>query len=530
MTCIAGILVLPLAVILQFNLHEYTDTWQHLLDHVLIDYVKNSLKLAIGVALGTFIIGVPTAWLCALYQFPGKRLLEFLLLLPLAMPAYIIAYTYTGILDFAGPIQTYLRTTFDWAYGDYWFPEIRSLSGAIIMFSFVLYPYIFLLTRSTLAAQSANITHVAQSLGAGNLERLTLVILPLARPAIVAGVMLALMETLADYGTVQYFGIDTFTTGIFRTWFGFGEAQTAAQLSSLLMLTVFALFLFEKSSRKRIRYHNSSNTQHKNQCLLLHGQYALFASIVCFIPALLGFIIPFVQLSLWAIDTFDKMVDQVFWQMAINSFYVAACAALLTVTAALILAYGQRSSKNSLVLGLINLCTMSYAIPGTIIAVGTLIIFTHVDNFVIDFLQTQFGVNSGLIFTGTIFALVFAHTARFLSLGLQSVGASLSKINQSMDEAASLLGQSPLSTLRKIHIPLIRSGLLTATLLVFVEVMKELPATLIMRPFNFNTLAVRAYELASDERLADASTAAIAIVMAGIVPVIILNLTANRND
>jgi len=216
--------------------------------------------------------------------------------------------------------------------------------------------------------------------------------------------------------------------------------------------------------------------------------------------------------------------------MAINSFYVAACAALLTVTAALILAYGQRSSKNSLVLGLINLCTMSYAIPGTIIAVGTLIIFTHVDNFVIDFLQTQFGVNSGLIFTGTIFALVFAHTARFLSLGLQSVGASLSKINQSMDEAASLLGQSPLSTLRKIHIPLIRSGLLTATLLVFVEVMKELPATLIMRPFNFNTLAVRAYELASDERLADASTAAIAIVMAGIVPVIILNLTANRND
>lgn len=527
---IAGILVLPLVVILQFNLHDYTDTWQHLIDYVLIDYVTNSLKLAFGVAFGTFIIGVPTAWLCALYRFPGKRLLEFLLLLPLAMPAYIIAYTYTGILDFAGPVQSYLRVTFDWAYGDYWFPEIRSLGGAIMMFSFVLYPYVFLLTRSTLAAQSANITHVAQSLGASSIERLTLIILPLARPAIVAGVMLALMETLADYGTVQYFGVDTFTTGIFRTWFGFGEAQTAAQLSSLLMLTVFALFLFEKSSRKRIRYHNSSNSQHQNQCLPLHGKQALMAAIICFLPALFGFIIPLIQLSRWAVDTFDKMVDGMFWQLAMNSFYVAASAALLTVAVALILAYGQRSSKNKLVLGLINLCTMSYAIPGTIIAVGTLIIFTSIDNFVIDYLRTQWGIDSGLIFTGTIFALVFAHTARFLSLGLQSVGASLNKINQSMDEASSLLGQSPFSTLRKIHIPLIRSGLLTATLLVFVEVMKELPATLIMRPFNFNTLAVRAYELASDERLADASTAAIAIVLTGIIPVIILNLTANRND
>ena len=527
---IASLMVMPLLVVLQFNLQGHTPTWQHLLDYVLWDYISNSLQLAVGVALGTFIIGVPTAWLCALYHFPGKRYLEFLLLLPLAMPAYIIAYTYTGILDFAGPVQTALRDHFDWSYGQYWFPEIRSMGGAIAMFSFVLYPYVFLLTRSTLIAQSHNLTHAAQSLGANSLERLTLIILPLARPAIVAGLMLALMETLADYGTVQYFGIDTFTTGIIRTWFGFGEPQTAAQLSSLLMLVVFMLFMFEQHSRRRIRYHNTSNSCHATAPTPLTGGAAILAMTICLIPVLLGFIIPVVQLSQWAINTASRMLDANFWQLAFNSLLLALCAALVTILAALILSYGKRSIRNKAVQGLINLCAMSYAIPGTIIAVGTLIIFTQLDHTLINVLKSGFKIDSGLLFTGTIFALVFAHTVRFLSLGLQSVGASLAKINQSIDEASSLLGHSPFATLRHVHMPLIRSGLLTATLLVFVEVMKELPATLIMRPFNFNTLAVRAYELASDERLADASSAALAIVVTGIIPVILVNLSINKND
>ena len=526
---ISSMIVLPLLVVLQFNFQPRTDTWQHLLDYVLIEYVKNSLILAIGVAIGTFIIGVPAAWLCAMYQFPGKRLLEFLLLLPLAMPAYIVAYTYTGILDFSGPLQTYLRSIFDWGYGDYWFPEIRSLGGAIAMFSFVLYPYVFLLTRSTLIVQSSNVIDVARSLGASGVERLFSIIIPLARPAIAAGVTLALMETLADYGTVQYFGVDTFTTGIFRTWFGFGEPGTAAQLSSILMLTVFILFLLEQRQRKRIRYHNPSNTSRVSHQHRLHGVHATQAIIACALPPLFGFLIPFIQLASWGINTAETMIDKQFWTLAWNSFLLAASAAIVTIMIATILSYGRRTTKNSLLKWLINLCAMGYAVPGTIIAVGTLIIFTSIDNWVINFLRQNFQVNIGLIFTGTIFALIFAHTVRFLSLALQTVGASLSKINHSMDEASRLLGNNLFTTLRSIHLPLIRSGLFTAALLVFVEVMKELPATLIMRPFNFNTLSVRAYELASDERLADASTAALAIVLTGIIPVILLNISIKAN-
>ncbi len=523
------IITLPLLVVLQFNLHPRTDTWQHLLDHVLFEYIKNSFLLAIGVAIGTFIIGVPAAWLCALYSFPGKRILEFLLLLPLAVPAYIIAYTYTGVLDYSGPIQSYLREVFAWGYGDYWFPEIRSLGGAITMFSFVLYPYVFLLTRSTLIVQSSNVIDAARTLGASNIERFFTIIIPLARPAIAAGITLALMETLADYGTVQYFGVDTFTTGIFRTWFGFGEPATAAQLSSLLMLTVFVLFILEQRQRKRIRYHNTNNAAQKNLPTKLRKSSAVLAFVACFIPPLVGFIIPMLQLSDWAFKTASATVNSEFWILAFNSFMLAASAALLTLFIATILAYGKRASQNSLIQGLINLCAMGYAVPGTIIAVGTLIIFGKLDNWLINFLSSEFGINSGLIFTGTIFALVFAHTVRFLSLGLQTVGASLSKINHSIDEASRLLGNNLITTLCSIHLPLIRSGLLTAALLVFVEVMKELPATLIMRPFNFNTLAVRAYELASDERLADASTAALAIVFTGIIPVILLNISIKAN-
>lgn len=518
-------ITLPLLVVLQFNFQPRSETWQHLLDHVLLEYIKNSMALATGVAFGTFIIGVPAAWLCALYSFPGKRLVEFLLLLPLAVPAYIIAYTYTGVLDYSGPVQTYLRTVFNWHYGDYWFPEIRSLGGAIAMFSFVLYPYVFLLTRSTLIMQSSNVIDAARTLGANSVERLLTLIIPLARPAIAAGITLALMETLADYGTVQYFGVDTFTTGIFRTWFGFGEPATAAQLSSILMLTVFVLFILEQQQRRRIRYHNPSNVAQQNNPASLSGRYALFAFIACLIPPLFGFIIPVLQLGYWALNTAGTMLNREFWSLAFNSFFLAASAAMVTLLIAIILAYGKRASHSLLVNSLINLCAMGYAVPGTIIAVGALIIFGKLDNWLITSLDNTFNIDVGLIFTGTIFALVFAHTVRFLSLALQTVGASLSKINHSMDEASRLMGNGLFSTLRNIHLPLVRSGLLTAALLVFVEVMKELPATLIMRPFNFNTLSVRAYELASDERLADASTAALAIVFTGIVPVIILNLS-----
>lgn len=526
---IACIITLPLIIVLQYNLHPRTETWQHLFDYILLDYVRNSIFLGIGVALGTFIIGVPAAWLCALYQFPGKRILELLLVLPLAIPAYIIAYTYTGLLDVSGPVQTSLRDWFNWQYGDYWFPEIRSLGGAIAMFSFVLYPYVFLLTRSSLSNQCANYINASRLLGATAWQRLLTIIIPLSRPAIAAGVMLALMETLADYGTVQYFGIDTFTTGIFRTWFGFGEPTTAAQLASLLMLFVFALFIMEQHSRRRLRVHNANIQQRQTTLLTLTGSQAWLAVIACFLPILFGFIIPFILLSNWAIATASTMIDAQFWLLAWNSFYIAAAAACVTLITAVILAYGKRNNPHPLIRGLVTLSAMGYAVPGTVIAVGALIMLTQVDHWLISMFKHTFDINAGLILTGSIVALVFAHTVRFLSVSLQTVNSSLSKINYSMDEASRMLGKNSLFTLRNIHLPLIRSGLLTAVLLVFVEVMKELPATLILRPFNFNTLAVRTYELASDERLADASTAALAIVLTGVIPVILLTLSIRAN-
>ena len=525
---IAALIILPLLIVLQFNLHARSDTWQHLIDSLLWDYVKNSILLGLGVAFGTFIIGVPAACICALYRFPGKGLIELLLLLPLSMPAYIIAYTYTGMLEVGGPVQQLLRDSFDLSYGEYWFPEIRSLEGAIVMFSFVLYPYVFLLTRSSLLNQSANIVDAARLLGASRWQCYSSVILPLARPSIAAGVILVLMETLADYGTVQYFGISTFTTGIFRTWFGYGEAVTAAQLSSLLMAAVFMLFLVEKYLRGRIRFNGNTSAERSRKVLTLHGKAAAAAISLCLIPAIFGFIIPLLQLISWAIETADEMLDAHFWQLTWNSLLLAISAAALTLVIATILAYARRISKSTLLKSMINLCAMGYAVPGTVIAVGAIILLSSVDNWLIDTLREQFSIESGLLLTGTIFALVFAHTVRFLSLALQTVDASLSKISHSIDEASRLLGNSIGQTLRRIHVPLIGGGLLSAALLVFVEVMKELPATLIMRPFNFNTLAVRAYELASDERLADASTAALAIVMTGIIPVILLNISIRK--
>ena len=525
---IAALIILPLLIVLQFNLHARSDTWQHLIDYLLWDYVKNSILLGLGVAFGTFIIGVPAACICALYRFPGKGLIELLLLLPLSMPAYIIAYTYTGMLEVGGPVQQLLRDSFDLSYGEYWFPEIRSLEGAIVMFSFVLYPYVFLLTRSSLLNQSANIVDAARLLGASRWQCYSSVILPLARPSIAAGVILVLMETLADYGTVQYFGISTFTTGIFRTWFGYGEAVTAAQLSSLLMAAVFMLFLVEKYLRGRIRFNGNTSAERSREALTLHGKAAAAAISLCLIPAIFGFIIPLRQLISWAIETADEMLDAHFWQLTWNSLLLAISAAALTLVIATILAYARRISKSTLLKSMINLCAMGYAVPGTVIAVGAIILLSSVDNWLIDTLREQFSIESGLLLTGTIFALVFAHTVRFLSLALQTVDASLSKISHSIDEASRLLGNSIGQTLRRIHVPLIGGGLLSAALLVFVEVMKELPATLIMRPFNFNTLAVRAYELASDERLADASTAALAIVMTGIIPVILLNISIRK--
>ena len=519
---VALLLALPVLVILTNVLTGQANVWQHLIDTVLTDYISSSLLLMLGVGTGSLLLGVPTAWLTSVCRFPGHKWLAWALLLPLAVPAYIIAYTYTGLLDFAGPVQTLIRDLTGLSYGEYWFFEVRSLPGAIVMLSLVLYPYVYLMSRAAFLEQSANTLEVSRSLGYSHTRSFFKLALPLARPAIVAGVTLALMETLADYGTVKYFGVASFTTGIMRTFNGFGDAAAASQLASVLLLFVTCLILLERYSRRRISYHSSGIRKASNRKIELNKKQGVLAALVCFLPVFLGFIVPGLQLTYWAIFS-SEGIDSSFIQLAWNSLYLAALAALIAVVLALILAYASRLNKRKAVQASVTVAGLGYALPGTIIAIGIIIPFAWLDHKIIAWVQEVFEVRFGLILSGTLFALLFAYTVRFMAVSLGAVQSGLGKITPSLDAAGRSLGYKPMDVLRKIHLPLMKSSVLTALLIVFVDVLKELPATLILRPFNFNTLAVRAFELASDERLADAAPASLMIVLVGLVPVILLS-------
>lgn len=520
---VALVVALPVLTVFGFVLQPATEVWQHLAATALRDYVVNSLLLMAGVGAGTLVLGVSTAWVTTTCEFPGRRLFEWALLLPMAIPAYIIAYTYTGLLDFAGPVQGGLRAAFGWGYGDYWFPNVRSLPGAIVMLSLVLYPYVYLLARAGFLEQSVRVLEVSRTLGASPLYTFLWVALPLARPAVIAGLSLALMETLADYGTVQYFGVNTFTTGIFRTWFGLGDAGAAAQLSALLMGFVLILIVVERWSRREARYHHTGSPHRSLSRHRLGGWRRAVALGVCLVPLVLGFLLPAGQLLVWTLRTAPAMVNAEFARLLGHSLALAASGALVTLTLGLFMAYGKRLHGNRLVSSAVRFAGMGYAIPGTVIAVGVMIPFAWLDNSIDSWMRAHYGLSTGLLLSGTLAALLFAYLVRFLAVALQAVESGLARIRTSMDEAARSLGYRPVEVLRRVHAPLMRSSLLTGALLVFVDVLKELPATLVLRPFNFNTLAVRAYELASDERLADAATASLAIVLAGIIPVILLS-------
>jgi iron(III) transport system permease protein len=517
-----------MAVICASLLRDYSPAWQHLADTVLLDYLSTSFLLMLGVGVGTFLLGVSAAWMSAMCEFPGRRWLSWALLLPMAMPAYIIAYTYTGILDFAGPLQSALREATGWGYGDYYFPEIRSTGGAIAMLSLVLYPYVYLITRVAFAEQSTAVLEASRSLGRGPWRTFFTVALPLARPAIVAGISLALMETLADYGTVEYFGVSAFTTGIFRTWYGLGELTTAAQLAACLMLFVFGLIILERYSRARMRYHDRG-VQTAPRRILLPPLAGGLCSLFCLTVIACGFIVPVVQLLWWAVQSWQPETLSQLTDLIYNSFTLALVAALLALFVALLLAYGQRLHPGRLERLAVRTAAIGYAVPGTVIAVGVLIPFGWLDNRIDALSSDWFGRGTGLLLSGSLAAVTFAYVVRFLSVSVQTLESGLSRIKPSIDESARVLGRTPAQVLRDIHLPMLRGSLLTALLLVFVDVLKELPTTLILRPFNFNTLAVRAYELASDERLSDAATPALTIVLISLIPVILLSVSIGRS-
>jgi iron(III) transport system permease protein len=513
---------LPVIVVLGFLAAPFGDVWRHLADTVLLRYVVNTVWLLLGVGASVLVTGVATAWLVTMCAFPLRRLFEWALMLPLAVPGYILAYTYTGLLDVAGPVQSSLR---DWGVlaPGAWFPPIRSLGGAIAMLGLVLYPYVYLLARASFLQQSVAALEVSRTLGRGAWHSFVHVGLPLARPGIAAGLALALMEVLNDFGTVQYFAVDTFTTGIYRAWLAMGSPAAAAQLSAALMAFAVALVILERASRGEASFHHTGARYQRLPGYRLRGWRAAGAVFVCAMPVLIGFAIPGATLVRWAAGSADEVLDTRLFGYAMNSLILATASAGLITAVAVAVAYALRLRPRPWAIAAARLATMGYAVPGSVIAVGVLLPFAWFDNALDRWMRETFDVSTGLLLSGTIAAVLFAYLARFFAVAFNGVEAGLAKITVGMDAAARTLGLGPGRTLLRVHLPMLWSSVLTAGMIVFVDVMKELPATLIIRPFNFDTLAIRAFAMASDEQLRAAAVPSLAIVIAGILPVILIS-------
>ena len=519
---VAALIVAPILAVVGNIFGPGESTWAHLASTVLPGYLVNTGLLLVGVTWGVVSIGVLSAWLVTAYRFRGQRILEWALILPLAMPAYVMAYAYTDWLQFSGPVQSALRAATGWQAREYWFPEIRSLYGAAAMFSFALYPYVYLLARTAFLEQSRSAIEAGRLAGHGVWGTFFRLALPLARPAIAAGTALALMETLADFGVVSYFAVETFTTGIFKAWLSMGDIVAADQLATCLLGFVLVILALERVNRGAARYHNT--TAHRAQPpQRLRGAAAALALAACGAPVVFGFLLPAAILLRLAIADPDAQWNTRVLALAANSTTAAGITAVLAVTIAVVMAYAGRLSRSPLVAGANRVASLGYAIPGAVIAVGIMVPLGKLDNAVAGWLQQAFGMDVGLLVTGTIAALVYAYLVRFLAIALQTVEAGLVKVTPSMDDAARSLGLGPAATLRRVHAPLLRSSLLTAGLLVFVDTMKELPATFALRPFNFDTLAVAAYHLTKDERLAEAAVPSLLIVAVGLLPLVFVS-------
>lgn len=514
---VAALVCVPVVAIFLNLLTPRADTWRHLASTVLPDYVLNTALLAGLVGAGVIVLGVGCAWLTSMCRFPLVRFFAWAMLLPLAMPAYVMAYAYTDFLQFAGPLQGALRAGFGWNAGDYWFPDVRSLGGAAFVLSFVLFPYVYLLARAAFLDQSASALETARILGQSSWRSFWRIALPLARPAIVAGTALCLMETLADYGTVAYFGVDTFSTGIFRAWFSMGDPVAAAQLGALLLAGVGAVLALERLARGRAAFHSGS--RRRATPYALRGARSFGAVLACALPLVIGFALPAALLLRLVLQDEDAVLSLRFARLAWHSFTLAGVAALLAVACALAIAYALRLRPGMLERAAHRVAGLGYAVPGVVIAVGVMVPLTRLDHALAAVLPHSV---PALILSGSVLALLYAYLVRFLAVALQTVEAGLARIRRSMDDAARSLGAGPGTTLARVHAPLLAPSLVAATLLVFVDVMKELPATLALRPFDFDTLAVQTFNLAKDERLAEASLPALAIVLVGLIPVYLL--------
>jgi len=512
---LALLVALPIVIImLQLFSGGDSSTWDHLRRTVLKDYVLNTLMLLVGTGIGTLVLGVGAAWVVSIHDFWGRKFFQWALILPLSIPTYIAAFTYSGLMDYTGPIQSFTRNTLGWKT-DVLIPfEIMSMPGAILVLSVVLYPYVFLISRALFMLQSRNLLEASWLLGHSPLSTFFRVALPVARPAIIGGLSLVIMEVLNDYGAVKYYGISTFTTGIFRAWFSLGDLPAAIRLSAYLLLFVLALLMLERWQRGRQRYADAGRSKPLRR-MKVSPTGQLWCWLICGIPFLLGFLLPVGQLLQWAGEAFSDFDWGTFAEDGRHTFFLAFMVALAAVLISLLLTFSVRQKISPFFQQLISrLSTIGYAVPGAVIAIGVMVSLGFIDR----------SIGSGrLLLLGSMFALVYACVVRFLAVAFNSVDAGYEKIGANLSMASTLLGASPLKTLTRIHIPLLTPSLLAALILVFIDVLKELPLTLILRPFNFDTLATRAFELASDEQLPESAIYALSIILLGLIPVVFLN-------
>ena len=517
----AALCLLPLLAVGIAALTGPLETWRQLMQTVLPTYAWNTVQIVLIVAVATAVIGVSTAWLVTTCTFPGVRAFEVLLALPLAFPAYVLAYAYTDLLDHPGAVQTWLRAVTGWGPKDYWFPEVRSLGGAAAMLTLVLYPYVYLLARAAFLQQSFGGYVAARVLGKTPVQAFLRVSLPMARPAIAGGVLLVVMETIADYGTVAHFGVQTFATGIYKSWFLIGDRAAAAQLSVCLLSLALLLAFLERYQRGAAKRY-APRTSVDRTLQELRGGHAVLALLWCSLPVLLGFALPAVILGNMAFDSGQSLLTDRYLRLMWNSLQLAGIAAVATMCGAAMIGTLSRLRRSRATRAMTILAGIGYAVPGGVIAVGLLVPFAALDNALDSWLRGAFGVSTGLLFTGSILVLVIAYVVRFMAAGLSAFDTGIAAINPNLDAAARTLGKSPAGLLRRVLLPLMRAPVFTGLLIVFVDVMKELPATLILRPFNFDTLAVQAHRLASDERLSQAAVPSLVIMAFGLIPVIVL--------
>jgi iron(III) transport system permease protein len=517
-------LAMPVMTIIVLAAMPTENVWPHLIATVLPGYVWRTVALLAGVGFITFITGTAVAWLVTMCSFPLRRVFQWASLVPMAAPGYIVAYTYVDFLSYAGPLQTWVRGVFGWTRpSDYWFPEIRSLPGAIFVMSMVLYPYVFLTARASFIRQPATQIEVARALGQTPWGAFRTVALPLARPAIAVGVSLALMECLNDIGAAGFFGVRTLALGIYTTWLAQGNLGGAAQISAVMLVFVFALLWTERAGRRQQAFVMPSERARSGGRVKLTGWRRWAAFTVCALPIFLGFVLPGLVLMNFASRRLADAANAAYLEAVSHSLILASTAALIAVGLGLILAYANRLTESPLTAKIIRLASTGYAVPGTVLGIGVLIPLAGFDNALDSFMRDRFGISTGLLLSGSIAAITFAYVVRFLAISFGAIESGLEKVTPNVAAAARTLGRGPIAAFREVHLPLLRPALVSAALLVFVDCMKELPATLILRPFDFETLATTVFTLASLDQLEESALPALTIVAAGLIPVILLS-------